>query len=307
MEPKVSICIPTYKQTKYLQKCLDSVLAQSFKDFEVIITDDTPDDKVKNFISQYKIPNLHYFKNPVSLGTPGNWNAALSRANGKYIKVMHHDDYFLHKDSLSKFVKTAEANNCPFVFCNTEVWHVSDNSRRISSPNEVQLKRLNNDPLFLFFRNKIGSPSATLFARNGMKFDENLKWLVDVDFYINYLAKHPFIHINEALVCTAHETPGQVTQEVQKDKIVQIKEHVLVYLKVKDMVKDKSKWTSFFEYLFRDYDVKSLEELNNMVNIDSSLEFFKEVFENMNKGVGMKNFKRRYYNSRFNLSKKEQF
>jgi len=307
MEPKVSICIPTYKQTKYLKLCLDSVLAQSFKDYEVIITDDTPDDTVKNFIAGYNIPNLHYFKNPVSLGTPGNWNAAISKAKGKYVKVMHHDDYFLNKDSLSKFVKVAEGNNCSFVFCNTEVWHVSDDSRRISKPNEIQLEKLSQSPFFLFFRNKIGSPSATFFARSEMKFDENLKWLVDVDFYIQYLKKHPFIHLNETLVCTAHEAPGQVTQEVQSDKTVQIKEHVLVFLKIKDEIKDKSKWTLFFEYLFSDFGVNSIEELNSIIDIRQATDFFKNVFEGMGSGTGVKNFKRRFYNSRFNLFKKEQF
>ncbi len=307
MEPKVSICIPTYKQTKYLQLCLDSVSEQSFTDYEVIITDDTPDDTVKNFVSHYQIQNLHYFKNPVSLGSPGNWNTALSKAKGKYIKVLHHDDYFLNKKSLSEFVDVAEKNKCSFVFSNTEVWHVSDDTRRIAQPNHVQLQRLYQDPLFLFFRNKIGSPSATFFARNEIKFDENLKWLVDVDFYIRYLKKFPLIHINKALVCTAHETPGQVTQEVQNDKLVQIKEHVLVFLKVNDQIKDKSKWISFFEYLFRDYGVNSLEELNGIVNVDSGSDFFKGVFEGINKGVGIKNLKRKLYNSSLNILHSEQF
>ena len=182
----VSICIPTYKQTKYLKLCLDSILAQSFKDYEVIISDDTSDDSVKDFVSTYKIQNLSYFKNVPAIGTPGNWNAAIAKAKSKYIKVMHHDDYFLKPDSLQKFVAAAEKNNSNFVFCNTEVWHTSDNSRRISGPNSIQLERIKKDPSFLFFRNKIGAPSATLFLRNGSVFDENLKWLVDVDFYISY-------------------------------------------------------------------------------------------------------------------------
>ncbi len=304
----VSICIPTYKQTKYLKLCLDSILTQSFKDYEVIISDDTADDTVKNFVSTYKIQNLSYYKNPTSLGTPGNWNAALAKAKGKYIKVMHHDDYFLKPESLSKFVETAEKSKTGFVFCNTEVWYVSDNSRRISQPNAVQLNRLREDILFLFFRNKIGAPSATMFLRNNLLFDENLKWLVDVDFYIQYLKHSSFSYINEALICTAHETPGQVTQEVQHDKAVQIKEHVLVFSKIIESVKDKTKWESFFGYLFRDYKVNSLEELKSIVTIDSKVEaFFKSVFGNMNKSVGFKSLIRKLYNSRFNVLKSEQF
>lgn len=308
MEPKVSICIPCYKQTKYLKLCLDSVMAQSFKDHEVIITDDTPDDSVKEFVSQYKIQDLHYFKNPTSLGTPGNWNAAISKAKGKYIKVMHHDDFFLKPDSLQKFVEAAEKNNSGFVFCNTEVWYTSDDSKRVSSPNAIQLERIKKDPSFLFFRNKIGAPSATMFLRDGLLFDENLKWLVDVDLYINYLKNSSLTYINETLVCTAHETPGQVTQSVQNDKTIQIKEHVHVFSKLIDGIKDKSKWISFFGYLFRDHQVNSLEELEKIIPLSPNVkEFFKEVFSEKDKSIGSKNLTRRLYNSRLNFLKKEQF
>ena len=304
----VSICIPTYNQTKYLKLCLDSILKQSFKDFEVIISDDSTNDSVKDFVASYKIPNLHYYKNAVSLGTPGNWNASVLKAKGKYIKMMHHDDYFLSDDSLLKFVDAASKNNASFVFCNTEVWHVSDDSRRISQPNEIQLKRLKEDPLFLFFRNKIGAPSATMFLKNNLVFDENLKWLVDVDFYIRYLKQSHVLHINKALVCTAHEIPGQVTQQVQGNKTIEIKEHVAVFSKINSVIKDKTRFYLFFEYLFRDFKVNSLQELKEIAVVDSGSEdFFKTVFENKNNGVGFKNLKRRLYNSRFNIFKAEQF
>jgi glycosyltransferase involved in cell wall biosynthesis len=50
MKKLVSICIPTYKQTEYLKKCLESILAQDFKDYELIISDDTPDDTIELFL-----------------------------------------------------------------------------------------------------------------------------------------------------------------------------------------------------------------------------------------------------------------
>jgi glycosyltransferase involved in cell wall biosynthesis len=282
-------------------------LKQSFKDHEIIVSDDTPDDSVRDLVSSYKIQNLHYYKNQIPLGSPGNWNAAISKAKGKYIKVLHHDDYFLKEDSLQKFVDAAEKNNTGFVFCNSEVWYNSDDSRQVSMPNEVQLKRIKEDPAFLFFRNKIGAPSATLFLRNGLLFDENLKWLVDVDFYIQYLKNSSVFYISEALICTAHETPGQVTQSVQNDKIIQIREHVLVFEKLIGGIKDLDKWISFFEYLFRDYNVKSIGELEKIVVLNNAKVFFEKVFSQMNKGIGYKNLVRRLYNSRFNILKAEQF
>lgn len=307
MEPKVSICIPCYKQTKYLKLCLDSVLKQTFKDYEVIISDDTPDSSIKDLIAGYVIKDLNYYHNPTALGSPANWNAAIAKAKGKYIKVLHHDDYFLDDNSLEQLVEAVEKNKADFVFCNTEVWYTSDDSRRISAPNNVQLARIKEDPSFLFFRNKIGAPSATLFLNKGVLFDENLKWLVDVDFYIRYLKNTSLYYVNEALICTAHETPGQITQAVQNDRIVQIKEHVLVFNKLINDIKNPAKWLSFFEYLFRDHQLTSMEELEKIVDPKNGKEFYKKVISGMNRNVGYKNFIRRLYNSRFNVLKSEQF
>ena len=103
---KVSICVPTFRQTKYLQKTLKSIGNQTFQDYEIILTDDTPDDAVKNLIETFNFHNrLKYFKNKEKLGSPENWNEAVRRARGEYIKIMHHDDWFVDENSLEKFVK----------------------------------------------------------------------------------------------------------------------------------------------------------------------------------------------------------
>ena len=51
--PFFSICIPAYKNTDYLKRLLDSISIQTFRDFEVIITDDSPDETVSTFINNY--------------------------------------------------------------------------------------------------------------------------------------------------------------------------------------------------------------------------------------------------------------
>jgi glycosyltransferase involved in cell wall biosynthesis len=74
---KVSVCIPAYKQKELLARCLDSLLLQGFKDFEVIITDDTPDDSIADFVKGFKSDfPLHYYRNVIPLGSPANWNMA---------------------------------------------------------------------------------------------------------------------------------------------------------------------------------------------------------------------------------------
>ena len=78
--PLISICIPAYKQVDFLQRLLDSIRTQTFRDFEVILTDDSPDNAVADLVTAFStaLP-IRFIKNPVALGTPENWNEAIRR------------------------------------------------------------------------------------------------------------------------------------------------------------------------------------------------------------------------------------
>lgn len=96
--PKVSVVIPTYR-VKYLDAALQSVLAQDFQDYEVIICDDCPNDDVYDFIvhflKQRDIPPLIYSKNDKRLYGGGTLSRCISLARGTYIKPVFDDDILL--------------------------------------------------------------------------------------------------------------------------------------------------------------------------------------------------------------------
>lgn len=102
---KVSICIPAYKHIDFLRRCLNSILEQRFTDYEVVITDDSPDDSLQKLVEEYSDERIKYFKNKKALGSPLNWNEGIKKANGEYIKILHHDDWFSSPDSLEKYVR----------------------------------------------------------------------------------------------------------------------------------------------------------------------------------------------------------
>ena len=102
--PLISICIPAYKNKDFLERLLKSVSIQSFRDFEVIVSDDSPTNELENVCSRYTdIFEIHYYRNNIPLGTHENWNASILKASGKWIKVMHHDDWFSDEESLHFF------------------------------------------------------------------------------------------------------------------------------------------------------------------------------------------------------------
>ena len=87
---KVSICVPAYKNPVGVERLLESVKVQSFTDYEVVVTDDSPDGSVEEVVRRAEVPGMVYVRNAVRKGATGNWNEAVRHASGEYIKIMHH-------------------------------------------------------------------------------------------------------------------------------------------------------------------------------------------------------------------------
>ena len=115
MSPFFSICIPAYERVGYLRRLLDSIAIQTFRDFEVIVSDDSKSEAVFNLIKEYPELNIRYYKNLPSLGTPANWNSAIRQASGEWIKLIHDDDWFASPDSLKVFASYADQGS-KFIF-----------------------------------------------------------------------------------------------------------------------------------------------------------------------------------------------
>ena len=115
----ISICIPTYNSGDKLDRLLDSVKIQTFTDYEIIISDDSRNNGVKESIeNKYSDLDIKYYHNKEALGTPDNWNNAVSLAAGQWIKLMHHDDWFFDENSLQKFVDgTKKDPKAKLIFC----------------------------------------------------------------------------------------------------------------------------------------------------------------------------------------------
>ncbi len=221
---KVSICIPAYNQVKYLRQTIDSVLDQTFTDYEIIITDDSPTDIVFDLVQEYRLEGkIQYYKNAVPLGSPENWNEAIRFSKGEYIKIMHHDDYFADENSLFEFVKMLDENpNSDFAFSATFIKDIKRNTSRVHYPSKEQIINLRNDPYVLFLGNFVGPPSSVIHRRNvEIIYDKNLKWVVDFDFYIRHLAENNFfIYSDKPLIINISGDLHNVTRYCENVKSV---------------------------------------------------------------------------------------
>ena len=231
---KVSICIPAYEQPYNLDKCLKSILKQTFKDYEVIITDDSKESNLFDIVEKYiEDMDIKYIKNTLSKGSPENWNKAISLATGKYIKILHHDDSFKNNNSLNKFIELIERNkDNKIVFCSSS--HIDNNDNYLSSHilDKEKMQKIKQDPDVLIFGNVIGAPSTMMYENTiGLTFDNRMKWLVDIDFYIRLLRNNNFIYTQDELICINIGEEGRVTNACIDDKKINIYETMIMFKK----------------------------------------------------------------------------
>jgi glycosyltransferase involved in cell wall biosynthesis len=201
-EPLISICIPAYKKPQYVVRCLQSIIRQNYKNVEVIISDDSPDEDIKQVIAPFTTQvSIHYFSNRPALGSPRNWNAALDRAHGDYLMLMHQDDWFHADDALSSFLDGLRQSQADFVFCrNTAV--DEEGKETILQALPRLLKEMKEKPNQLVLAQVIGPPSNTLLKRTvTTRYDERFIWLVDVDYYSRLLRSgYNYFYIDRHLV-----------------------------------------------------------------------------------------------------------
>lgn len=224
--PFISICIPAYKRAQYLKRLLDSIVIQEYKDFEVIVTDDSPDEKVTALCSNYNsLIKIVYVKNTVPLGTPKNWNKAITKACGKWIKLMHDDDWFTDGLSLAKFAAAAQNAEAAFIF--SAYCNVFEGSKKeqLVTPEKFRLTLLEKAPYILMAKNFIGPPSVVMHKNDeAFEYDSQLKWLVDIDMYVRRIAANQVVFIDEPLIKVGI-SQSQVTAAVKNVGAIEIPEH----------------------------------------------------------------------------------
>lgn len=262
------MCIPAFNQVKHLKTTIDSVLRQTYTDYEIVITDDTPGDLVKNFVAQYNLPErIKYFKNIKTLGSPENWNESIRKSTGDYIKILHHDDWLNFDDSLAKYVRLLDDNpQVDFGFSATQAIFPKgkDWVHRIT---DEQLAGMQANPLVLYNANYIGAPSTTIFRRDlSHLFDNNLKWLVDIQYYLTQLGNNNKVAYSPELLVVTFLTDGRVTHDCAGNRQVEVFEYLYLlnqicahqYLYTAEAIK---KCMLKAIYICRNYKIKSVADI----------------------------------------------
>ena len=145
--PRVSIGLPVFNGERFLPDALDSLLAQTFADFELIISDNSSTDRTSEICRSYaaRDSRIRYFRNPVNIGVNPNWRRVFSYARGVYFKWSTHDDRYA-----SQFLERCVAvldRDPEVVVCYPRALVIDENSqplRHLAYGLPTDLKRLEN-------------------------------------------------------------------------------------------------------------------------------------------------------------------
>jgi len=131
--PTVSIGLPVYNGENYLERSLETILSQSFDDFELIVSDNASTDSTRKICESYckQDDRIQYNRSEKNMGAAWNFNRAFELSSGKYFKWAAHDD-MLAADFLLRCVETMERDHS-VVLCHSEIEIIDEQGRPIKN------------------------------------------------------------------------------------------------------------------------------------------------------------------------------
>ena len=196
--PQVTVILPTWNRAKWLKTSIESVLSQTFQDFELIVVDDASTDSTGEILEGYS-RKIRTILLPENLGVSAARNAAIVQSDSKWIAFLDSDDYW-HAEKLEKQIK--QTRLCPEyqIHFTDEIW--IRNGIRVN-PKYKHRKRegwIFKPSLALCLM----APSTVmlhreLLERHGM-FDDALPVCEDYDLWLRLTAYHPVALLNEKLM-----------------------------------------------------------------------------------------------------------
>ncbi len=196
MTPKVSVVMAVYNGEKYLREAIDSILGQTFTDFEFIIVDDASTDRSFEIAGAYADPRINLVRSERNLGLTASLNRGLELARGAYVARMDCDDISL-PERLAKQVAFMDAN--PEVgACSTWAFDI-DSAGGIIGKRETPVgEQLEN----YFWRESLIHPAAMFrfSPEAGPRYSTAVRYSQDYDLWLRIRAKHRLSNLAEYLL-----------------------------------------------------------------------------------------------------------
>ncbi|MEW6169945.1 MAG: glycosyltransferase [Candidatus Omnitrophota bacterium] len=287
---KISVIIPTYNRENYLREAIDSVLEQTYQDFEIIIVDDGSSDNTKDLVASYILrykQKIRYFYQK-NKGQSAAINIGIRESNGEYIAFLDSDDIWLPQ-KIEKYLQLFEEN--------PEISLIAGRMQVIDGQGNYKIGVLKpkiipgNDVRSLLEQGSCSTSSimAKRCVFENILFDENLLKVADLDFTIRVARGYKILNIDDALTLYREHEINSL-HNVEISLINQIKFWEKARKEYRNAVKDKL-------YL------QKLAELNYLL----SVEYFKKNKFRLSRSKCMEALRRNHFLGKIFWTKKDSY
>jgi GT2 family glycosyltransferase len=219
--PEVSICIPTYNRLGQLRDALDSCFAQTFTDYEIVITDNSDNGETFEYIKSLGRQNIRYYKNLENIGPVKNFALSIEKGIGSFIKPLMDDD-ILHPTALEEMVSAMHSHlsagvvMAPLAIINSLgkptdfraylIKKIKILYRYRAESQLIPARTILDD--FLTREYPCCVPSGLMYRKECFDrlgpIDPKVKFIVDVDICARFATKYDFYYIDKPLASWRH-------------------------------------------------------------------------------------------------------
>ncbi|ASQ90615.1 glycosyl hydrolase [Prosthecochloris sp. GSB1] len=207
-EPLVSVTIPMYNNERFIRQTVESILSQTYTNFELLVYDDNSTDASFEIASSFRDPRMRVFRNARNLGPEGNWNRAVSNVKGKYVKLICGDDV-LYPECLERQVGIFEEHQGGGIslVCSQRTIIDPDGKPLIKKVNLIEGGMHEavgvSRKLIRMGTNILGEPVCGLYPADLLGrtrgYSARVPYTIDLDFWMQLLALGDLYMIDEPL------------------------------------------------------------------------------------------------------------
>lgn len=275
--PLVSVIVPVYKVEQVVKNCIESILNQTFTNFELILVDDGSPDNSGKICDEYaqkddRVIVIHKENGGVSSAR----NVGIDKAKGKYICFVDSDDY-VSKDYLKTLIDVEENNNADNIWCyfkSVDKYSEKIDCKEVSSEPNIE-KYTVKDIMTLHEKWLDAGPVCKLYIsdiikENNLKFDESLSLGEDLIFnfvYLDYTNKN-IIVINNELYFYLQNNENSLSKKYYQDMFeIYKKINSVMYQYLNKWNCDKSQFGKYYNSCFFKYEVVLKNTFSNQNNV----------------------------------------
>lgn len=292
MENKLSIIVPVYNTSTYIDRCLKSILNQTYKNIEIIIIDDFSNDNSYEICQRYKEKDSRILlkQNSCNRGVSFTRNAALELVTGKYIVFIDSDDY-ISRNHIFDMVNSIEKSNTDICITKTNYLRIKKiEKHQLNITGKISLDKLTDDwSTFLnpavccWIHNKLFL--TDIVKSNNISFKENLSLGEDKIFCLDYFKHCRSISVNNRYTYTYNRTNEYSitrTKLIEHSNSIQlIKNSLYNFMLVKNKLDNKELNNHIFDLiLYGNSKIMESNKLNNLLKYKFIIRNLKENLNN---------------------------